>query len=30
MKLGFSDVIFKPVTLAKIVDFLPPSGRQPR
>jgi len=24
MKLGFSDVIFKPVTLAKIVDFLPP------
>ncbi len=29
MKLGFSDVIFKPVTLAKIVDFLPPSGRQP-
>jgi len=24
MKLGFSDVIFKPVTLAKIVNFLPP------
>ena len=24
MKLGFSDVIFKPVTLAKILDFLPP------
>ena len=28
MKLGFSDVIFKPVTLAKIVNFLPPSGRR--
>ena len=24
MKLGFSDVIFKPVTLARIVNFLPP------
>ena len=24
MELGFSDVIFKPVTLAKIVNFLPP------
>ena len=24
MELGFSDVIFKPVTLAKIIDFLPP------
>ena len=24
MKLGFSDVIFKPVTLAKIINFLPP------
>ena len=24
MELGFSDVIFKPVTLNKIVTFLPP------
>jgi signal transduction histidine kinase/CheY-like chemotaxis protein len=24
MKLGFSDVIFKPVTIAKIVNYLPP------
>ena len=29
MKLGFSDVIFKPVTLAKILNFLPPLGPQP-
>ncbi len=30
MKLGFSDVIFKPVTVAKIVNYLPPpSGEQP-
>lgn len=30
MKLGFSDVIFKPVTIAKIVNYLPPSsGEQP-
>ena len=28
MKLGFSDVIFKPVTLAKIIDFLPPLSPQ--
>ena len=26
MKLGFSDVIFKPVTVAKIVNYLPPSS----
>ena len=26
MKIGFSDVIFKPVTLAKILDFLPPAS----
>ena len=26
MKIGFSDVIFKPVTLAKIIDFLPPAS----
>ena len=26
MKLGFSDVIFKPVTIAKIVNYLPPSA----
>ena len=24
MKLGFSDVIFKPVTIAKIINYLPP------
>ena len=28
MKLGFSDVIFKPVTIAKIVNFLPPPSEQ--
>ncbi len=26
MKLGFSDVIFKPVTLAKIANYLPPAS----
>jgi len=26
MKLGFSDVIFKPVTIARIVNFLPPAS----
>lgn len=30
MKLGFSDVIFKPVTLAKIVNFLPPPSDSKR
>ena len=25
MKLGFSDVIFKPVTIAKIINYLPPT-----
>lgn len=30
MKLGFSDVIFKPVTTAKIINYLPPpSGEKP-
>jgi len=28
MKLGFSDVIFKPVTLAKILNFLPPPAQK--
>ncbi len=28
MKLGFSDVIFKPVTLAKIINYLPPPSDQ--
>ena len=28
MKLGFSDVIFKPVTIAKIVNYLPPPSGQ--
>jgi len=26
MQIGFSDVIFKPVTLSKIIDFLPPAS----
>ena len=30
MKLGFSDVIFKPVTTEKIINYLPPpSGDNP-
>ena len=30
MNLGFSDVIFKPVTIAKIVNCLPPASSSPR
>ena len=30
MKLGFSDVIFKPVTIAKIVECLPPPSGERR
>ncbi len=29
MKLGFSDVLFKPITIEKIINYLPPSGNDP-